>query len=547
MDIYWKDEDLNTSFAKHSLSKLISSYLEPVNPHDAITKTIRLVHLLLLSNHIPQAHELLTAVYKHAPAIVPPTPHQDPPLKYTPLTLEYLWQTHQETCPRPENLPPFRRSCSHKCASDEAHIAHGQWGKYRECTRTGWMLEHCHLPEPEDPHLWKESDDPRMLAMCARLLAKDKTQGEYPPEERLREALEAAKKLYAQPQVCVSEWDYKEARAEGKYRHSALLYRRLVVEVAIRVGELETAAEMMGLGLRIDGFATGSELDVYLMMPGIYDVLPLLAERGKEGNPFLIGEEVADEMVREIVATLELRATKGRQWSQAKVGWEELLNRLAQGAWKVNRKEYKQMEVKSAEGILYEPASEEEIQRAEKKCGELPEDFKDMIRVANGFKGGYHLFGGGLLGLDGMHVAHGDDITDCRLRDQYPAGSMLQLESGNEDCDGFTHYIITPAAYKARAIEQGQEIEEGEYMYWHWAYWQGGGANCWKSVRDFVASCVEEVEGMVERGERANDEDDEDDEDQDSDSDEEDEEDEDEESDEDSGWTARRRVISDLT
>lgn len=67
---------------------------------------------------------------------------------------------------------------------------------------------------------------------------------------------------------------------------------------------------------------------------------------------------------------------------------------------------------------------------------------------------------------------------------------------------GFSHYIVTPAVYKAHAIEKGKTIGEGEYMYWHWAYWQGGGETCWKSVRDYVANCVEEVEAMVERGEK---------------------------------------------
>jgi hypothetical protein len=34
--------------------------------------------------------------------------------------------------------------------------------------------------------------------------------------------------------------------------------------------------------------------------------------------------------------------------------------------------------------ILFPPASEEEIADAEEKVGVLPEDFKDMIGVANG-------------------------------------------------------------------------------------------------------------------------------------------------------------------
>lgn len=46
---------------------------------------------------------------------------------------------------------------------------------------------------------WRESDDTRMIAMCSRLLAKTKIRGEYVSGSRMREALDAALKLYALP------------------------------------------------------------------------------------------------------------------------------------------------------------------------------------------------------------------------------------------------------------------------------------------------------------------------------------------------------------
>ncbi len=57
----------------------------------------------------------------------------------------------------------------------------------------------------------------------------------------------------------------------------------------------------------------GRQLGDYLFVPGIYGILPLLAVRGKEGNPFFIDEKCALEMVREIIAALDLRARDGRQ------------------------------------------------------------------------------------------------------------------------------------------------------------------------------------------------------------------------------------------
>jgi hypothetical protein len=250
------------------------------------------------------------------------------------------------------------------------------------------MLEHCNLPEPNDPHIWQKTDDAPTIAMCARLLAKDKTPTQYPPLDRLREALAASEKLYAQPQVPITEWRSEWKGNKTVRRHSYLLYRRLVVELAIRVGELDTAARILSLGLTLDGFNSfdGGQLERYLAVPGIYDVLPILAEKGKEGNPFFIEKQDADVMVREITMAVESRVEKGRQWSLApeRVGWEELLNRLAEAAWRVNNKAYRRLGVKTASHILYSPASEEEIQAAERKVGELPADFKEMLRIANG-------------------------------------------------------------------------------------------------------------------------------------------------------------------
>jgi hypothetical protein len=121
-------------------------------------------------------------------------------------------------------------------------------------------------------------------------------------------------------------------------------------------------------------------------VPGIYDVLPLLAKGGKESNPFYIDEEDANTLVREIINTLELRAKEGRQWSLApdKVGWKELMDRLAKGAWGVNSYQYKSVGINCPGDILFPPPTEEEIEAAESEVGELPADFKEMVRVANG-------------------------------------------------------------------------------------------------------------------------------------------------------------------
>jgi len=245
------------------------------------------------------------------------------------------------------------------------------------------MKEHCDLREPRDVHCWRESEDPKMLAMCCRLLAKTKVKGEYVSLARMREALQAARKLYALPEGRKKLDGSREARYS---RHSALLYKRLPMELAIRLGELDVAKEILSQALCRDGFCDGGTLEGFLMIPGVWDVLPLVNADGKKSNRYFISKEDADILVQGVIGALELRAKEGRQWSLApyKLGWKELLERLARGAWKANKREYKEMGVRSWKEILEEPASKEDIEEAEKEFGELPADFKAMCRVANG-------------------------------------------------------------------------------------------------------------------------------------------------------------------
>jgi hypothetical protein len=77
------------------------------------------------------------------------------------------------------------------------------------------------------------------------------------------------------------------------------------------------------------------------------------------------------------------------------------------------------------------------------------------------------------------------------------SGKMIELRPGAE-ADSFYHYIIPHAMWKANIV--GREVAEGEYRYWHWAPWQAC-MHSWESVRHNVASCVEEVEGITEKGE----------------------------------------------
>ncbi|KAF4945675.1 hypothetical protein FSARC_14390 [Fusarium sarcochroum] len=497
------DPGENGYFVQHTISDLVSSLLEPADTADGLRRITRFVELLLLSNHIDKAYALIRVLYQNHDAILSQSSsNAEAALHMTGRPFGNFWEAHP-TYPNPGKASDKFGGPDATTAQREK-LAMQQWHEYRECTRTGWMLEHCSLPEPEDPHTWRETDDAPMIAMCARLLAKNKTSGHYASQENTREALDAAKKLYAQPQVPVTEWKFKWNGKQTMRRHSYLLYRRLVVELAIRVGELETAAEILSLGLKLDGFndVDGGQLDRYLFLPGIYDVLPLLAKRKKEGNPFYINADDADAMIHEVTVALELRAREGRQWSLApeKVGWKELLDRLARGAWVVNRQGYEELGLTCAEDILRSPATEEEIAEAEAKVGELPPDFKEMVRVANGFQGGWHFLNGGINGLEDIDIADPDDIEDYMFSlgdpDENIWSKVIVLSTATE-CDGFMHFMISPANW--RNPDSGENFKDGEYPYWNWASWQGG-YDIRHSFRDWVASEVESIEGMMKKG-----------------------------------------------
>ncbi|KAL4806039.1 hypothetical protein BDV18DRAFT_138586 [Aspergillus unguis] len=475
MSITWVDSD---SCQTILLPRLIKSYIDPESPSAGIRGIFRLSEQLLLSNHIAEAHEIICAVYNLADT------DKYFEKSYTPLVFEVFWHAHRGTLTRPTNARISEQP--------ETRVPREQWGKYRECTRTGWMLDHYNLAEPEDPStVWRQTDDPAMLAMCARLLAKSLVAETYPPLEKMREALDVAQKLYALPEP-----------PSNRSRHADLLYWRLPIELAIRLGQLQTAADLMSQWLHIDGFK--GSLCEYLIIPGIYDVLPLLGR--EERNPFFITKEDAQAMVQEIIAALVLRDREGRQWelAESRVSWGELLDRLTQSAWKTHPKEYRSLGANSAEEILYDPATEAEIEAAENKVGELPADFKEMVRLANGFMGGHHLFGGGIAGIQYVRLSVEDeDQSAVQVIAEHfginVSDGIITLEPGVE-CDGFSHYLVPPAVWNKR-FGGGNEIQNGEYCYCQWAPWRGEPMH-WKSIREYVANCVEEVEEMLEKGEK---------------------------------------------
>lgn len=99
---------------------------------------------------------------------------------------------------------------------------------------------------------------------------------------------------------------------------------------------------------------------------------------------------------------------------------------------------------------------------------------------------------------DGALDSAGSEFEDDGFNiEVYDDGQVLQLQTG-EEADAFYHYIIPSQMWKENVVDR--EVEDGEYRYWNWAPWRMG-ISKYNSIREYVASCVKEVDCEIERGE----------------------------------------------
>jgi hypothetical protein len=100
------------------------------------------------------------------------------------------------------------------------------------------------------------------------------------------------------------------------------------------------------------------------------------------------------------------------------------------------------------------------------------------------FKGGWHLFAGGIAGIQSI-TAEGGGYSDVGHEHYYEElgdidYEMIQLEPVIE-CDSFEHFIVPPRYWKEGRMRAGKEVKDGEYQYWHWASWSASGIRHWDS------------------------------------------------------------------
>jgi hypothetical protein len=104
-----------------------------------------------------------------------------------------------------------------------------------------------------------------------------------------------------------------------------------------------------------------------------------------------------------------------------------------------------------------------------------------------------------MVGIESINTYDEIEMFESYFRDDLRPnynhfGPVYDLQPGVE-CDSFRHFLIPPSTWK----EIANDGLKGEYRYFQDAYW-GHWGGALSTVRDWVATSVEEVEGMVERG-----------------------------------------------
>ncbi|KAK0658041.1 hypothetical protein B0T16DRAFT_386472 [Cercophora newfieldiana] len=245
----------------------------------------------------------------------------------------------------------------------------------RQMGREIWIPSYGYVkPEKHDPHSWRTSTDHYECATCARLHCRVPP-GEVPSREALEEAFEAMNKIWGLP-----------FRGTIWGRDDAVLLSSPPAELdeVMRTGTYMAFC----VGLRKKEHQDWAEMYEYCLGEGVF---------GMEIDP-----------MNEVMV----------------LPWEELLRRFSEAAFKTRRKKYGCLKnaPRKAEEILLPPITPGLLAEVEERLGPLPEDMREMVLVANGFRGLEGEFGGGLPGIDKFEVTpcgsdswlylRPDDLTD---------------------------------------------------------------------------------------------------------------------------------------
>jgi SMI1 / KNR4 family (SUKH-1) len=185
--------------------------------------------------------------------------------------------------------------------------------------------------------------------------------------------------------------------------------------------------------------------------------------------------------------------------------------------------------------IFHQPATEEEIQDAEKKLGvELPQDYKEFLRISNGLEQTWNgiLHQGYLGGLSDVEwsrlIWDGDDglplelvtyteLLPCSF--DWPVFDLKQAISIHNPSDECNTWLVTPELVKQSVavlfetfnglsekdkvvtkkvfdsyFGNMEALKEMEWAVVTWTHW-GLELELWKTFKEFIETLVEESGG----------------------------------------------------
>lgn len=369
------------------LSVITDNILYDKNPFDfGLADVSTVAGQILFANHVDIFYELILAVASFDACLMKANPKRRPVgLNILRLgnTAQCFFESHPDYKRPPDETVPLDPQSVWELDHFRKYLCGGRSEEF--CQR--W-LEYVFERHPRvkfdatDPHQWRETDDPIVISYCSHRLLVPSEVGLKPEKTAYQEALQAALKLYSQPHRYGEKWTTEPRQ----FIHFDLIDRQAALSLAIEVGDLEAAADILEFASSLEGITQGGQAHKYLQVPGIFKVLPIFASRRSENNSYSIKENDAKNIVAGVKAAMESRITKGQQVFLDGVSWTELFDRLKVAAWKIYNKSYRKQGLTSEDDILFPPATEEEIAAAEERVGTLPDDFKEMIRVANGYE-----------------------------------------------------------------------------------------------------------------------------------------------------------------
>ncbi|KAH8903702.1 hypothetical protein BR93DRAFT_930860 [Coniochaeta sp. PMI_546] len=377
-----------------------------------------------------------------------------------------------------------------------------------------------------DPHQWKNSEDPEVHATCARLLCRV-PEGQIPDRTAIEEAFEAVDRLFMElPRTSTS--------SHFNWKFPIPVYFCL----AVGLGKREKARKIFELACQPEEWCP----DVLLPIPALYEVyLGDAAAADPDATP-LIAQSDATSAATCLTQALIQRRQTGRQEPLHGVGWPELLRRFTEAAFTGLASEYAEIEdpPQRPSDILLPPITPDKLAEVEQRLGPLPPDLREMVQVANGFKGTWHFAGGGFAGVDKLLVRPSDDyeiflgiLPEPRVSTRTvtkPDGTTqtvtvrvhqvgtgqtegmgagpVWVGPGTVENDDFEHVICPPETWRKlvetgrtpRRSKNAEGNNDNEYSVTYYAHWTAGDDDGYRSMRHWIASETASMERELEIG-----------------------------------------------